>query len=488
MREKTTVDTALIRDTAAQLLEEHHLPGLGIGVVVGEELAFAEGFGYADIESKSAMTPETRQRIGSITKTMVGLCAMALVDEGRLRLDAHVVDLLPDVRLHGPSDSMTVWHLMTHTGGIGEMPNVSDFADPSFKLWMSGDEFPGVPEAYPDGITVEVPPGTKWAYANHGWILLGEIVSRIEGAQIEDVVAQRVFGPLGMADTDLLDQPHADLSTGYHHEPSEDMRELMHRIGREIPDEETADGHNIAGKYEYVRGRAAGATQSTVPDMARYASALLRGGAGIVSPGAFAEMVKPQWQPDARLPGWGLGFQIRPFFGHPGFGHGGGVIGGWNTYLSVFPGDGIGVLLHVNLMYEEFDHQVVPALMGAALGAEWSPPPEIPIDERILETAPGVYEAPTPGPLTNFRIMNDTGRVLIAARDGGLSFRSRRGCWKQGVPLRTVDPSEPDLFELQDGTPEPPRLAMVRDASGAVTGLRLGRLADMHRNEEIEPW
>lgn len=488
MRDALRTDPARVSDTAARLLEEHHLPGMAIGVVSGEELVYAEGFGYADIESGRAMSAETRQRIGSITKTMVGLCAMALVEEGRLQLEDKVTERLPDVEFHGPAEGLTVWHLMTHTGGIGEMPNVEDFSDPDFKLWMSDNEFPGVPDAYPDGITIEVPPGTKWAYANHGWILLGEIVSRIEREPIEAIVQRRVFEPLEMTNTDLLDEQHAELSTGYHHEPSDDARELLARVGREVPEEETIDGHNIRGKYQYVRGRAAGATQSTIPDMAKYASALLRESKGIVRPETFGEMVKPQWCPDARLASWGLSFQLRRFFWRPGFGHGGGVIGGWNTYISVYPEDDLGVLLHVNLMYDEFDHQIVPAVMGAALGLEHKPPPARPIDASVLETAPGVYEAVTPGPLTNFRIMNDTGRVLISAVDGELQFKSRRGCWKAGVPMRTPDPSDDDLYQLVDGTPEPPRLTLIRDGGGAVTGLRLGRLATMERNEEIEPW
>jgi CubicO group peptidase (beta-lactamase class C family) len=488
MKEALRIDAARVSDTAARLLEEHYLPGMAIGVVSGQELVYAEGFGYADIEGSQPMKPETRQRIGSITKTMVGLCAMALVEEGRLRLEDSVTERLPDVEFHGPAESLTVWHLMTHTGGIGEMPNVEDFSDPDFKLWMSDSDFPGVPEAYPNGVTIEVAPGTKWAYANHGWILLGEIMSRIEKEPIEAIVGRRVFEPLGMTDTNLLDDPHDRLSTGYHHEPSDDMRELLTRIGREVPDEETVDGHNIRGKYQYVRGRAAGATQSTIPDMAKYASALLRESKGIVRPQTFAEMVRPQWQPDARLSSWGLSFQVRPFFGRAGFGHGGGVIGGWNTYISVFPETDIAVLLHVNAMYDEFDHYVVPAVMGAALGVEHQPPPARPVDERVLETAPGVYEAPTPGPLTNFRIMNEMGRVLITASDGELQFKSRRGRWKEGVPMRAPDPSDPDLCELADGSPEPPRLTLIRDDDGVVIGLRLGRLATMRRNEEIEPW
>lgn len=109
-----------------------------------------------------------------------------------------------------------------------------------------------------------------------------------------------------MANSDLLDRPHPDLTTGYHHAPNEDARELAARGGREAPEEPTVDGHNIRGAYQYVRGGgAAGAVQSTVPDMAHYASALLRRGAGIVRPETFDAMVAPQWCPNDRLESWG---------------------------------------------------------------------------------------------------------------------------------------------------------------------------------------
>jgi CubicO group peptidase (beta-lactamase class C family) len=111
---------------------------------------------------------------------MVGLCAMALVDDGRLSLESRIADLLPDIPLHRHGAGLTVWHLMTHTGGIGEAPNESDLAKPFDKLFYETDPSVPLAELYSEGITIEAPPGTKWAYANHGFALLGEIVSRAE--------------------------------------------------------------------------------------------------------------------------------------------------------------------------------------------------------------------------------------------------------------------------------------------------------------------
>jgi CubicO group peptidase (beta-lactamase class C family) len=105
MTSLANVDFDRVRSAARDAIDKHSVPGLSIGVVQGDDLVFCEGFGYAEIESKTRMDPARRQCIASITKTMVGLCTMALVDEGKLRLEDRIVDLLPDVTFDGPAET-----------------------------------------------------------------------------------------------------------------------------------------------------------------------------------------------------------------------------------------------------------------------------------------------------------------------------------------------------------------------------------------------
>ncbi len=483
----TSFEPARVRETAETLLGEHRLPGLSVGVVRGRDLVFAESWGYADIESNTLMAPEHRQRIASITKTMVGLCAMALVDEGRLSIDDLVPELLPDIPFNGHPETLAVRHLLTHTGGIGETPELSQLKDP-FSLLFGAPEVSLV-EAYRGGVTVEGPPGTKWAYANHGYFLLGEIISRIEGARLPEVVSQRVFRPLGMKNTDLLDQPRPDLSTGYHRAPDEDARELMVRAGRKIPDEATVDGINI--RHEFTPewgGGAAGGVQSTVPDMALYASALLARGGGIVRPETFDTMTSPQWSPHPLIQAWGLSFAVSRSFGHRSFGHGGNALG-WNSNLAVFPDDGIATIIHTNVTFSRFDH-VVQHIKQAVLGAPSVRGEGSALPMELVAAAEGVYEAPTPGPLTNFRIMTEAGRIQLSAREGALFLRSRRGRWKHGFRLVPLDSSDPDVFIFDTGDPDPPKVAIVRDRGRVVTGLHIsdGNPWYLRRTDSVEPW
>ncbi len=488
MLKSTSLDTVRIRETAHRLIDDHHLPGIAVGVVSGDDLIYSEGFGLADIESRTPMTPEHRQRIASITKTMVGLCAMALVDESRLRLEDRVIDLLPDISFHGPADSLTVWHLLTHTGGMGEVP-VAELLPEAFTYLYNEaapTKLPAATEAYPEGVTIEVTPGTKWAYANHGYLLLGEIISRIEQQPIAEVLSTRIFGRLGMANSDLLDEPHPGLSTGYHHLPPEEDREMMIKVGMAWADDVVVDGYNARGKhlYGWFSG-AAGGAQSTIPDMAAYASALLHKSAGIVRPETFDSMVSRHWSPDPRLPAQGLVFNVRDRFARPSFGHGGAAIGGWNSYLSVYPQDDLAVLIHMNNMYDKFDTSVMPAIQQALLGASDETLPVATVTPTVLESVSGVYEASIPGPLTNFRVMTGSGRIQISVSEGSLVLYSRRGPWKAGVRMTAV---EPDLFVLNTGDPEPPRIVTLLDDGGRVVGLRFPQLVDMYRSERVQPW
>jgi CubicO group peptidase (beta-lactamase class C family) len=474
-----------VRATAASLVDEYRLPGMSIGVVSSDGILYAEGFGYAEIESSRPQGPRLRQRIGSITKTMVGLCAMALVEEGKLRLGERVVDRLPDINFTGPADTVHVRHLMTHTNGIGEAPRMDQYLDTGAALWSNSVAPVPVTEAYADGIHIEVPAGTKWSYANHAFALLGEIVARIEDERIEEVLRKRIFDPLAMTSTDCYDLMHPDLTVGYHRAPSHDELDVMDVLGNVPPQEPTVDGCNIRGEYVYVGPRAAGAVQSTIHDMAKYASTLLQKSAGIVSPETFNLMTSPQWCPDDRLMSLGLTFMRDEQFGLRSIGHGGGVSGGWNTHIDVFPSEDLAVLTHLNISFDKSE-EIFSRVIQAVLNAPAADLSECRTDPAILEAAPGVYEPPE-GFLTSYRIIRSTGRLQITERDGELYLRARRGPWREGVRLAQPDPRDPAFFVLDTGAPDPPRLVFVQDGNGRPTAIQMSRM-NFVRNDSLTPW
>jgi CubicO group peptidase (beta-lactamase class C family) len=259
------------------------------------------------------------------------------------------------------------------------------------------------------------------------------------------------------------------------------MRALMQAAGMDVPEEHTVDGHNVRGEFRHLNGRtgrAAGAVQSNIGDMARYASALLRHGSGIVRSETFDAMVAPQWCPDARMVNVGLAFGLGRIFGRRVFSHGGGVHGGWSTQMTVYPDEALAVLVHINAMLTV---NVPPPLLieQSVLGATNDPLPAGPLDERIVADAIGTYQAPD-GLLTNFRTITGMGRVTIALRNGDLVMTSQRGPMEHGIRLLPGDPGDRDVLTLDDGSPQHGQVALIRDAAGAVTSLRLG-LMDLIR-------
>jgi CubicO group peptidase (beta-lactamase class C family) len=489
-----------IRAAAADVLERYRVPGISIGVVQagsgkpGDEVVFCEGFGYADIESAEPMNPERRQRIASITKTMVGLCVMSLVEDGKLTLSSPIVDLLPDVAFNGPSEAITLRHLLTHTSGIGEAPTLErlrDVANPD----RAGIEQPGdFTTLYPNGVTVEVEPGTKWAYCNNGYGLLGEIVERAAGTSLQEAMDQRIWRPLGMTSTDILDENDDRITTCYHRGPSDDTRFQLDRAGIPVKEEPTVDGLNIRGKFtaDFNKGmRAAGGVQSTVPDMLKYASALLRRGAGIVKPETYDAMVAAQHGSDPRMVRWGLSFALSPLritgmapAKWPTLiGHGGAYFGGWNSHIDVLPEARIGIVQHMNIMLDE-PAPVFRSIIRAVLGLEDAPLPALKTDLGVRASAPGIYELPMPGPLTNFRPQTRVGRVNIEQDGDGLTLQSRWGKWKDRVALTPADPDDPGFFAIQTPGADPAFIAMDRDVAGRVTGLRMDDLVQMHRRAD----
>ncbi len=482
----TAADIPRVRDACLQALHDYNLPGLAIAVVEGEHLLYGEGFGLADIKGRREMSISHRQRIGSITKTMTALCIMANVDAGQLRLDSPISELLPDLTFTGAGNAgdLTIQHLLTHPGGIGEAPTREHLHDPETALWTDSPELLDAPQRYPDGIEIEVDPGSKWSYANHGFGLLGDILTQIEEKPLADIFRDRIFRPLEMRDSDIRDKPHYNLTPGYHRPLTPEDRQNRGNSHLWALDTPPEDDQHIRGGHIFLPIPAAGAVQSSARDMARYMGALLQRGADIVDPATFDEMVKPHWRPHPRLMGVGLSFMLETRAGHESIGHGGNIAGGWNTELAVFPQHNLGCILNFNLD----DPNTTPVraqIMHAVLDSSPEPVPSIPLDSAIVDTAPGLYES-IPGDLTNVRVRWGTGRIQIEQHGDELILRSRRGAYapglhSNGVPIRPVDASDLNLFRLMDDSPEPAHIAFVRDTSGRVEGLLMDRAVRMDR-------
>ncbi len=429
----TSVEETRLVLVIGEVLHRHPAGGLAAGVAGPGGLEFFRGSGVADTASGTPITEDTVFRIGSISKTFTAIAVMQLRDRGLLDLDNPVSRHLRSFRLTPARASfgpVTIRQLLTHTGGIGELRGVGDLFRPTIGLTVpAGRPSPPLADYYHGRLRIEIEPGTKWAYANHGFAALGQLVEDVSGEPFGSYMRAHVFGPLGMRNTDFVRTgPIADhLATGY----------TLRRHGlKPVRDRD-------------VVVQAAGSVFATTADMARYAAALL-GGPGLpLKPATLREMFRPQYQPDPRIPGLGLSFWLGDVGGHRTVGHG----GGWPGFISamvVAPDDGVAVLAFSNTgtMTPE---RVSDALLREILGVR-ADEPRLDVPERpdVWDGLCGWY-GPDPGPLTNARTrMLIGGGAEVLVRHNHLALRAFTPVprLRRGYRLHADDPADPYRFRL----------------------------------------
>jgi CubicO group peptidase (beta-lactamase class C family) len=383
------------------------------------------------------VTPETVFRIGSLTKTITAVAVLQLWEQGLVDLDAPANDYLRTFRLVPVKAGVrppTVRHLLTHTAGIGYWPRWSDLLRPGVGSGVSARSARPLAELLRRGLPVEVEPGTKWAYSNHGFAALGQIVEDVTGEPFGRYLHHHVFEPLGMAHSDVArPAPGAASATGY---------VLGSRGLRPVP-------------YREVPLAAGGGVSSTPADMARFLAALVGGGSNehgvVLKPATVASLVAPSFQPDPRVPGMGLGFELETLGGHR-LATKSGVLSGFLSYLALAPDDRLGVLVLANtgsLSGQGTPEPATTALLhhllevpDGAIRDDVAPRPDVWSEIR------GWYGM-EPGPLTNLfdRLAFGAG-VEVTVRHGQLLLRplSLIPSMRRGFRLRPDDDDDPYVF------------------------------------------
>jgi len=156
----------------------------------------SKGYGLANMEWQIPNTPDTKFRVGSITKQFTSMVIMQLVGEGKIKLDEKITNYLPDYR-KDTGDRVTVRHLLTHTSGIPSYTSLPGFIQNQARDPYSVADFV---KKYTSG-DLEFEPGSKFSYDNSGYFLLGAIIEHVTGKPYEQVLKERIFDPLGMHDS-----------------------------------------------------------------------------------------------------------------------------------------------------------------------------------------------------------------------------------------------------------------------------------------------
>ena len=345
------------------------LPGVSFALVHDQELVWARGFGWADVQRKVPATADTLYRVASITKLFTATAILQLSDAGKLRLDDPVRDVLPwftPSTAPGEDSPITIRHLITHTSGLPR--------EAPFPYWSEA-VFPSL-----DDIRAEVPAQacilptqSRWKYSNLAVVIAGEIVSSVSGLPWAEYVRHRILEPLGMQDslTETPPEDHPRLARGY---------------ARRLP-----NGERAVAPYSNVRGVAAAAgLTTTVADLARFAMLQFRSdGAPLLRGNTLREMQRVHWlDPEWQL-GWGLGFQLLRTQNRTLIGHGG-VLRGYRSEFRFSVADRVAMIVMINAddgeprtFIERAFEWLAPAIVRAA-NAPAAPPVADPSWARYL--------------------------------------------------------------------------------------------------------
>jgi D-alanyl-D-alanine carboxypeptidase len=251
-----TLDTFI-----ARYMKAMNAPGMTLALARREGPGRIATFGYSNLETKEAVTPEHLFQVGSITKSFVALTCLQLHDEGKLDLERPILEYLPWLPIVAKQGAITPHHLLTHTSGL---PNALGF--------MMSD--PG--GRYVQGYR----PGEHFHYCNLGYCILGHLIASIDRRPWAESVRRRIFEPIGMKASSAVIGGETQPRMARSYLPKFDDR-LNPRLGE------------IAPTGYLVFDNAAGSVTSTPGDMALYMQMLMKGGAGVVSKESFARFTKP---------------------------------------------------------------------------------------------------------------------------------------------------------------------------------------------------
>lgn len=192
-----------------RFLEEQKVPGAAIAVAKEGKLVYARGFGYADPDRKVKVEPTSLFRISSVSKTLTGAATIKLVEQGKLNLDDKVLDVLavqPTRGMDGRWKQITVAHLLQHTGGWDrdKTPEITGRPiDVANALRVPLPVTATHMVRYLLSRPLDFDPGSKFVYANPGYLVLGRIVEAVTKGSYAAYVRKEILTPLGITATQI---------------------------------------------------------------------------------------------------------------------------------------------------------------------------------------------------------------------------------------------------------------------------------------------
>jgi D-alanyl-D-alanine carboxypeptidase len=398
-------------------------PGAAVLVARGDTVLFRGARGLADVDKRVPLRPDSVFRIGSVTKQLAAAGLLTLVDAGKVKLEDPLSKYVPD---YPGGDRITVLQLLNHTSGVKSYTALPGYMDAQVHRDLTTAQMIDVFDDEPPDFA----PGSRWAYSNSGYVLVGAVIEAASGQPWYSYLEQALFKPLGMR------------HTGYGHDPRFVARQVR--------------GHSYEGEkvvpmkaLSMTQPHAAGALLSNVDDLLKWNRALHEG--RVLKSATYTRMITPVGK--AADAGYGFGLFKEKVRTHDVLRHGGAIFG-FASALSYLPGPDITVVVLEN---DDADGRFDDArtlsrkLAAMALGDPYPSLRAVPVDAAALREAEGVY-----------RFDAETTRVLRVV-GGKLTAQRRSG------PRAVLTPIAADDFLYDDGFN---RIKLERDAAGKISGMR----------------
>lgn len=267
------------------------------------------------------MRPDTVFWIASITKTFTAAAIMQLVEDGYIRLNTPVGEILPQFA-EKPFDKITLWHLLTHTSGL--YPDGGCFPEPlpkdawgliedAAEKWDGKSEFDWLSVGTSAGL--RRPTGSEWQYCTFGFTVLGEVITKVSGMNAHDYIEEKIIRPLKMQDSGFYFTPDRAARTFCR---SAENKDYLDKIASGEKNGRDGDG----SVWDRIPDTGGG-LHSTVYDLIRYANAYINGGrldgVRILGRKSVEKMSTVQlkniydhcWNADEPNRLYGVGFDIR---------------------------------------------------------------------------------------------------------------------------------------------------------------------------------
>lgn len=437
-------------------MREHQVPGVALGVIDGDVVR-ARGLGVTNVEDPLPVTEHTVYPIASISKTFAATAMLRLVEQGKLDLKAPVRTYLPEFRVQDEtaSQTATVWHLLTHTGGWEGQISGPERGDDTLRNFVA--------TMMPANMQV-APPAAAWSYNNAGFSTAGRVIEAVTGVSINRAMRDLVFTPLGLehAGTTAGDFIVNRFAAG--HSRRENAPPVLQRpFSPSVSVTAGGIGICIADLLAYARFHMSDGRVNGQPVLSRASLELMR---------------TPQLRKQSTDDDMGVGWHLRSVGALRVAAHGG-TLGGHILLLEIAPERNFAIAILTNSnsgwrLIQDVERAALQAYHGATFSENQA------ISHRgLVETLPVVKPLatqPDPAPYVG-RFRRPMNSVVVRVEGGALVVQEipNAGSPRQAWPIAFYGP---DRAVVTDGAERGQSIEFVRDTSGSVRWVRVtGRVA-----------